>query len=288
MRRPEVIALKYHSFDPLYYVNSLGKKRAWVSGNTSSFTLVEIGGNSDLKVLKTVQTAYPPTALTGTSFGDLFYTDYENNSVNLYQTEADQVKVVFCEREWCPSGICYTSGGDVWVAIYNGPTKQFKIVCFSYSKGTLTQKRTIPRSGQSNPFRGDGDRTSLQVCVNRNGDVCVVDSNAKDLLVFNKAGDVKSKYSHRITIHITFDRSCIATDSQSHILVSDPNEEGAYGKIHILDQNANHRFAILNCYLRNPLGISVNSDDRLWVVEEGSKTLKLIQYMQAKAPTVVH
>jgi hypothetical protein len=62
----------------------------------------------------------------------------------------------------------------------------------------------------------------------------------------------------------------------SQIIVTDWNN----ACLHILDQNGQFLTCVDNCGLDKPLGLSVDSEGRLWVGLHKSGEVKVIQYMK--------
>jgi hypothetical protein len=114
------------------------------------------------------------------------------------------------------------------------------------------------------------------VTENNNGDIIASDLNARVVVVVDRTGKVRFRYNDKPPGgQLPFCPSKIVTDSMGHIIVGDQFNDC----LHILDQNG--RF--LRCVdsgLCKPIGLSVDSEGRLWVGLYESGEVKVIQYMK--------
>ncbi|XP_061177071.1 serine/threonine-protein kinase PknD-like [Saccostrea echinata] len=238
-------------------VSCLGNNEAWISGGRGNMTRVDSEG-SVLETVITKSGGYPD-GLAVTSDGDLLYTDFTNKTIcRVRNGKAD----VLIRTEGHPSGICATSSGDILVVLYD---THVKIVRYTGTSKT----QDIPY-GESKRALVENDEFWLQIAENRNGDICVSDLNSKAVVILSQEGKAKSRYVKVTNPH------CITTDSLGHILVSDNLKHC----VHNLDSHGAGLSIINNCLLNVPVGVSVDNDDRLWVVEEDSGKLKIIKYMK--------
>jgi hypothetical protein len=122
-----------------------------------------------------------------------------------------------------------------------------------------------------------GGKYSLYVVENNNGDVCASDRNANTVVVVNKSGRVRFRYDGTPAKRKKpFYPKHIVTDTTSQIIVAFYNNNS----LHILDQNGQFLRCVDNCGLVHPVGLSVDSEGRLWVGLQDSGEVKVIQYMK--------
>ncbi|XP_056001411.1 E3 ubiquitin-protein ligase TRIM71-like [Ostrea edulis] len=255
--------------NPLYNVACVGVDEAWVSGKDKTIRRVDIHGS----VQDTVTTTCKPWPcdITVTRQGELVYSDVINSTVNIVRHGRTET-LITTPQGWHPAKLCCTKSGDILVSMCTTDKSQRKIVRYQGH----TVKQEIDRDDDGEPIYKGGIHT-LRVVENNNGDICASDSNADTVVVVDKSGRVRFRYDGTpARSKESFDPVHIVTDSMSHIIVADYNNDC----LHILDQNGQFLRCVDNCGLDNPLGLSVDSEGRLWVGLCESGEVKVIQYMK--------
>jgi sugar lactone lactonase YvrE len=203
--------------------------------------------------------------------GELVYSDVNKRTVSMVRHGRSET-LITTPQGWHPDNLCCTKSGDILVSMVTTDDSQRKIV--RYQGRTLTQE--IDRDEDGEPIY-KGGKYGLFVVENNNGDVCASDANAYTVVVVNKSGRVRFQYDGTPARRKkSFKPAHIVTDSMSQIIVADYNNDC----LHILDQNGQFLRCVDNCGLDNPLGLSVDSEGRLWVGLQTSGEMKVIQYMK--------
>ncbi|XP_055999205.1 E3 ubiquitin-protein ligase TRIM71-like [Ostrea edulis] len=253
----------------LYYVVCVGVDEAWVSGEDKTIRRVDIHGSVRDTVTTTCK--YWPNDITVTRQGELVYSDGPNRTVNIVRHGRTET-LITTPQGWHPGQLCCTKSGDILVSMITTDFSQHKIV--RYQGHTVNQE--IDRDEDGEPIYKGGKYT-LCVVENNNGDIVASDTNADTVVVVNKSGRVRFRYDGTPARRKkSFDPRHIVTDSMSHIIVTDWNNDC----LHILDQNGQFLRCVDNCGLDNPKGLSVDSEGRLWVGLCDSEEVKVIQYMK--------
>ncbi|XP_062619444.1 uncharacterized protein LOC134281005 [Saccostrea cucullata] len=240
----------------------LNNEKIWTSGGDSTMRLYSINQGSLLKSI-TTKPWKRPRDISLTKSGDLVYCD---GNVNIVKNE--KIEEVIRLKKWRLSGVCITYQGDLLVTMHDN-NKQSKVVRYSGS----TEKQTIQFDEMGTPLFLFGD----YICENRNLDICVSDSGAKAGVVVNQAGKLRFRYSGHTPApkNKPFRPQGITTDSQSHILTNDCNNDC----VHIIDQDGQF-LRYIDCGLSEPWGLCTDTNDNLFVVQERNRQVKKIKYLK--------
>ncbi|XP_061177618.1 uncharacterized protein LOC133186378 [Saccostrea echinata] len=259
---PELVTTIDTGYNRLYSITCLSDEEIWTCGDDIITKLYNLRG----KLLKSIQTksGKRPYDIAVTRSGDLVYTDPYTRAVNIVKN--DQIKEVIRLQGWTPYYICSTSFDYLLVTMNSVDNKQSKVVRYSGS----TEKQTIQFDSEGKPLYSSD--YYKYISENRNLDICVADRGAKAVVVVNRAGKLRFRYTgHPSNNKGSFFPHGITTDSQSQILTSDYVNHC----IHILDQDGQFLRYIDNCHIQHPLGLCVDTRDNLFVAEfSGVKKIK--------------
>ncbi|XP_056008580.1 uncharacterized protein LOC130051195 [Ostrea edulis] len=279
---PRITATIDTGHSPLFSVSCLGEEQVWTCGKNKIIKLL----NLQDKLLTSIQTesGNDPRDITVSWDGDLLYTDPGNKTVNLVKNK--QVQTVIRLQGWKPLYVCTTISDDLLVTMISDGYKQYKVVRYFGS----TETHIIQFDDQGQPLYSSDDMKYIS--ENRNLDICVADWAAKAVVVVNQSGKLRFRYTgHPSNIEELFYPCGITTDSQSHILTADCNND----RIHILDQNGQFlryidtyyksslwgllRYIDNKCNIRHQWGLCVDIRDNLFVAECDTGQVKQIQYL---------
>ncbi|XP_062572382.1 uncharacterized protein LOC134234348 [Saccostrea cucullata] len=269
---PETVTTMYTGYDRyLYNVACLSEEEIWTSGEDKAMKLYSINQKSLLKSI-TTKSGNISWDIAVTKSGDLVYTDNRDRTVNIVKNE--KIEEVIRLQNWRPRGVCSTSSGDLLVIMYSDDDKQTKVVRYSGS----TEKQTIQFDDKSKhkPLYSSSP-TYKYITENRNLDICVSDWDAKAVVVVNQAGKLRFRYTGHTPApkNKPFYLLGITTDSQSHILTADCDNEC----VHIIDQDGQF-LRYINCRLSDPWGLCIDTNDNLFVAQYYERQVKKIRYLQ--------
>uniref|UniRef100_A0A8W8M5F6 B box-type domain-containing protein n=1 Tax=Magallana gigas TaxID=29159 RepID=A0A8W8M5F6_MAGGI len=266
---PQIITEIKTDYTSIATVSCLSDEDIWIRGSSNILKLY----NLQRGLLKYIQTKSgnwaDDTAVIGN--GDLVYTDEKNRTVNIVKKKKIETVILITLKGWKPRGVCSTSSGDILVVMESNEREtQAKVVRYSGS----TEKQRIQYDDNGQPLYSSGGCTKY-ISENRNLDICVSDWRAHAVVVVNQAGKLRFTYNGiSATTNVSFDPYGITTDSQSHILIADRDNN----RIHIIDKDGQFLRFINNCHLKNPYGLCVDTRDNLFVAENDTRKLKKIQY----------
>ncbi|XP_061178899.1 uncharacterized protein LOC133187512 [Saccostrea echinata] len=203
-------------------------------------------------------------AVTGD--GDIVYSDWKTRTVN--KVKNGQTEELIRLQNWAPSKLCVTSSGDLLVIIYSDDKTQVKVVRYSGS----TEKQTIQFDEEGKPMYS-GNRNVMYITENRNLDICVADCGAGAVVVVNRSGNLRFKYTGHPEQKRPFDPYGITTDSKSHILTTDCNNHC----IHILNHDGQFLHSIYNCDLKDPFGLHVDKSDNLFNMDPSNSAQDVVR-----------
>ncbi|XP_062598820.1 E3 ubiquitin-protein ligase TRIM36-like [Saccostrea cucullata] len=178
-----------------------------------------------------------------------------NKTMKLFNLQGKRLMSIKTNSRNTPYAIAVTGSGDLAYTDY--------------------EKQTIHFDSEGKPLFSYGF-FSKYICENRNLDICVTDCDAASVVVVNKAGKLRFRYTgNSSTEKESFYPFGITTDSQSQILTADFVNHC----IHILDQDGQFLSYIDNCDLSYPWSLCVDNRDNLFLTEYGIDTVKKIKYM---------
>ncbi|XP_062600386.1 uncharacterized protein LOC134262024 [Saccostrea cucullata] len=232
----------------LFNVACLSDEEIWTSGNDITIKLYSISQGSLLKSIET-KSGDIPNDIAVTKSGDLVYTGLCEKTVNMVKNE--KIEEVIRLQNWIPSGVCITHHGDLLVTMYDD-YKRSKVVRYSGS----TVKQTIQFDEMGKPLFSFGT-CGYSICENRNLDICI--SEDKAIVVVNQARKLRFRYTGHTPApkNQPFSPLGITTDSQSHILTADLNNDC----VHIIDQDGQF-LRYINCGLDEPWGLFTDTNDK--------------------------
>ncbi|XP_078330167.1 uncharacterized protein LOC144624376 [Crassostrea virginica] len=273
MVKVRVIATIPTTCNPLDGIACVGEAEAWIFGESETITRINIHGAVKDTVTTTCQ--FGPYDISVTRGRELIYSDYSSNTVNIVRDGKTET-LITQPREWIPWRLSCTRSRDILIHVYKGSGPQTKNKIIRYQGQNI--KEEICNDGRGNPIFKDGFN-SLFMSENNTGDVCISDVNADTVVVVNKTGRVRFRYDGTpARREISFGPRGIVTDALSQIIVTDTNNDC----LHILDQNGQFMKCVDDCGLVKPLGLSLDSEGRLWSGLYGTGEIKVIEYLQNK------
>ncbi|XP_062618025.1 protein lin-41-like [Saccostrea cucullata] len=263
---PSLIDTIQTGYSGLRCLVCVNDEKFWTRGEKSIMKLYNIHGI----LLKSIETksGERPHDITLKLNGELVYTDTEARTVNRVKNK-DTEEIIKLEG-WKPYYICNTFADDLLVTMFSDDEKQSKVVRYK----DLEESQTIQFDIEGQPlFSADYLK---YISENRNGDICVADFGDSAVVVVDRDGNLRFRYTgHPSKTKGPFNPYGITTDSQSQILIAD-----LYNNcVHILDQDGQFLRYIDTCDLEKPWGLCVDSKDNLFVAECESGKVKKIKYM---------
>ncbi|XP_052676477.1 uncharacterized protein LOC128157861 [Crassostrea angulata] len=267
---PELVTTIQTGYKRLRSVTCLSDGRIWTNGMTNDIKCFIAGF-----LLETIKTksAERPGDIAVDSDGDLLYSDRTTGTVN--KVKNGQTEELITLQGWAPGNLCVTSIGDLLVTMMTVNDEETRSIVVRYSGSK--ERQTILFDDEGNPLYS-GNTKIKYITENRNHDICVADFEAGAVVVVNKDGKLKWRYTGHpsVTEKEPFKPRGITADSQSRILTADRNNHC----IHILDQNGQFLRYIDNCDLNDPFGLCVDNDDNLFVCEFSKGNVKKIKYLK--------
>ncbi|XP_061193046.1 uncharacterized protein LOC133201264 [Saccostrea echinata] len=266
---PEIVTTIDTGYVYLYNVACLSDEEIWTSGIDCTMKLLSISEGSLLKSIRTKSKRWPYD-MAVTKMGNLVYTDYDDRTVNIAKN--DNIEEVIRLQNWRPRGVCRTFSGDLLVIMNSDDDEHSKVVRYFGS----TEKQTIQFDDKGNPLFSSGSYKKY-LTENKNLDICVSDGGAGAVVVVNQAGKLRFRYTGHTPApkNKSFNPKGITSDSQSHILTADVNNDF----IHIIDQNGQF-LCYIYCGLSGPHGLCTDTNDNLFVAQWRNKQVKKIKYLQ--------
>lgn len=210
-------------------------------------------------------TGNEPFDITVTKDGVLVYTDWEDGSINI--VKGGKVEGLVKLTEWKPQAICCTYTNELLVAIKMADHTQSKIVRYHDCK--------VTQEIQYNDSRTPLYANPAFVEENKNCDIIVSDWTNQVVVVVTRLGKFRFSYTGNLQTskNKKFNPFGLATDSQSHILISDCDNF----VVHLIDKNGQFLHYIEGCHLQYPWGLCIDKSNVLFVAECYSNDVKRIQ-----------
>lgn len=273
--KPVVLRKVETKFEKCWSVQCIQDQNVWISGDVETVAKVDVHGNMIEKV--STRSKQAPFDLSITSKGELLYTDYGDRSVNIMKK--GKFEPFLKLQGWNPLGLCATDSGEVLLCMDNRndsskqKSQQVKVVRYVHS--SPTQEIQYDDGGCPLYVSGDFD---VYITVNSNQDVCVSDRNAKAVVSTTQSGRFRWRYFGNVPTRKCpyFDPRSILTDRSCRILVSDADSN----LVHLLDDRGHLLCLIGRGFLEKPVGISLDSEGNLYVVEYHTAKLKVIKYIK--------
>lgn len=246
----------------LYDMAYLSHSRFWVAGNSNAVFLL----GPENQTFDLMQTPSKAKHLTISSDGVLYYINGINNMIYRITNEG-KFEAFISTDIWKPRDIASSLTEGIYVSLFR--SENSKVVHYR-SSGEIQQEIQFDSSKQ--PIYAD----PKSIAINKNGDVCVVDSerlvtvvNSKGERRFSYFGDVSGKYKH-------FRPMSITTDNASNILVCDLKNNSV---IHVLNQDGRFiQFISAKTGFHKPSVITVTEDGNLAVAESVTGVVKVFKY----------
>ncbi|XP_061172302.1 E3 ubiquitin-protein ligase Midline-1-like [Saccostrea echinata] len=171
---------------------------------------------------------------------------------------------------WIPYGLCFNSDDDLMVCMRRNDYSESKVGIYL---GEML-KQEIQYDDTNKPLFSTG-RNNMYITENGNGDICVSDWNASAVIVTKKSGEFRFRYTGSLSrSYKEFYPHGIDTDNYFRILVVDRNNDC----VHVIDRNGKF-LRYINCSLKDPFVLSIDSDENLWVGECDEQNIKVIKYL---------
>ncbi|XP_062609569.1 uncharacterized protein LOC134271368 [Saccostrea cucullata] len=265
---PETVTTIDTGYENLLNAACKSDEEIWTSGTDNTMKLFSINQRSLLKSI-TTKSGNKLYDLAVTKNGDLVYTDHMDKTVIIVKNEG--IEEIIKTQKWGPYSVCITISFDLLVIMYNVREKQSKVVRYCGS----TKKQTIQFDDQGKPLYSMGFYYR-HITENRNLDICVSDHKAEVIVVVNQTGKLRFRYTGHTPSpkNRPFSPRGITTDSQSHILTADDNNDC----VHIIDQDGQF-LCYIKCSLSDPMGLCIDSNDYLFVAQFRNGKVKKIKYL---------
>ncbi|XP_061184998.1 uncharacterized protein LOC133193013 [Saccostrea echinata] len=174
-----------------------------------------------------------PNDMCVTDNGDVYFTDFSNNSISCLSPSGSLSTVVSTDP-LVPGGICHSVDGGLLLTLRDIDSDHYKLNSHSRRlvrhitvTGDVILEYEYQEDGQTRLFTLPG-----RVAQNRNSDICVLNSTSDttgDLVIMSPSGRMKSAYRGQ-NLTEDFYPTAVVCDSLCNILVTDHNNK----QIHLL------------------------------------------------------
>ncbi|XP_061179064.1 uncharacterized protein LOC133187662 [Saccostrea echinata] len=193
----------------------------------------------------------------------------------VFVVEKGDSKLCLSTSGWKAEGLCATSTHELLICVSNSSSQEVKVIRCDPSRTNpeLMITQEIQFNGE-HPLFLFGELHHF-IAENKNGDICVSDTNADAVIVVEKSGKFRFKYQGKVVIgKMLFRPDQIITDSLCNIIVTDFMNNC----LHILDQNGLYLKCVDNCGLDFPIPLEIDKNGDLLVGMFLSGQINLIRY----------
>ncbi|XP_048751443.2 uncharacterized protein LOC125663184 [Ostrea edulis] len=212
------------------------------------------------RLTDTIDTEYRQLYSVSCLSDELVWTCGDNETMNILNLRGKLLTSIKTKSGNTPRDIAVTRDGNL---VYtDSKTKTINLVKNKQIQTVITLQGWYPR----------------YVCSAASN----ADREARAVVVVNQLGKLRFRYTgHLSNTKQSFDPVGITTDSQSHILIADFNND----RIDILDQDGQFLGYIQNVEL--PHGVCVDISDNLFVAEIVNAVVKKIQYLSTQCKSYI-
>ncbi|XP_063404723.1 uncharacterized protein LOC134688183 [Mytilus trossulus] len=241
----------------------------WVCGQDNMIARINMNG----EVLETVGLPRSEHAndISSTNNGELIFTEGNSGKVTIIK-EGRTETYIDVGPQWYPRGLHCTKSGDVLVTMSDNSYTNYKIV--RYTDGKRAQEIQNYDNGKPLFHPGLG---ILFVTENKNGDICVSDTNGRVIIVLNEFGNFKFNYNSSKAFcdysQLTaFEPGCIVTNSRCQMFFTVQN------LIFVVNHKGHFVQCIDNCHLTMASALCLDYTERICVGEFDKTNLKIIKH----------
>nr|XP_034334833.1 uncharacterized protein LOC117691992 [Crassostrea gigas] len=243
------------------------EEKVWIYGDDEKIKQLDKSGNA----LNSFNAA------SGTSQKDIAMNSDRNIAFShkedacIYLVKKTKIEKFVDVSGWIPYGLCFNSDGDLMVCMRRNDYTESKVGVFADGK----LKQQFQFDDIRKPLFSIS-RNSMYICENGNGDICVSDWNACSVIVMNKSGEYRFRYTGCLSRSFKeFYPHGIATDSYFRILIADRDNNC----VHVTDRNGKF-VRYITCGLQDPFVLSLDTEENLWVGECDTACIKIIKYLE--------
>ncbi|XP_062594890.1 uncharacterized protein LOC134256250 [Saccostrea cucullata] len=220
-------------------------------------------------ILQTIKNVHNGESFSINTEGDvLFIAKKPVGAIYIFR-ESKFKRYLYFEK-WFPTGLHFSGKENFLVSLRSTSTAHSRIGRF-HKKDEIQQ---IQYDRQGLPLFSTNSEMILPLIENKYGDICVADMGGKTVVVVNKSGELRFKYSGNIAIQSTFKEFTprhIAADIYCQILIGD----SANDIVHIIDCEGN-----FVCYVEHPCkgGLSIDTDHNIVVGDRENGLIRIVTY----------
>nr|XP_022295035.1 uncharacterized protein LOC111105154 [Crassostrea virginica] len=248
-------------------------RNLWVAGNDETpiqlfkcnapvnVSYLSFGTTNSSLILKNVQAGEGQKSFAVTKTGDLIFGRRLSNKISIFKE--DKTDELLNLNKWRLLSLCITANGGLLVCMTDDKDIASRVVRFESSK-----ERQIVQYDKNGKKLFAHGKNGKNVKENRNGDICVADYDGKAVVVTDKRGIFKFRYT---SLYCPLG---IATDSQAQIIVR------YTPAVHIIDRIGNHIHKLnIHELSFEDIGLDIDNEDFLYLADTDG-TVKKIQYMK--------